>query len=81
MYERYIKNGHKGGFFDKSNISKVEDLYYEIIDKLGVDKLLWGSDFPFANISEELSVINNLNLSKEEKQKILYTNACEFVDV
>lgn len=47
----------------------------EMIRKHGVDKFLFGTDFPMWNHKQELERFFTLNLSEKEKQMILYDNA------
>lgn len=46
-----------------------------IIDKHGPDKLLFGSDMPWHRPEWELRLINSLDLSAEDKEKIFHKNA------
>lgn len=46
-----------------------------IIKKHGVDKMLFGSDFPMWNHEDELARFNQLDLSESDKEAILYNNA------
>ena len=46
-------------------------------------KILFGSDFPFIpnDISHQINVINNLDISKEEKENIFYLNAKKILNL
>lgn len=46
----------------------------EIICRYGVDKVLFGSDYPMWDAGEELSYFFSLNFSEEENRKILSQN-------
>lgn len=46
----------------------------EAINILGIDKLIFGSDFPYETPSQALERLNTLNLTNEDKKKILYKN-------
>lgn len=46
-----------------------------IIDKHGPDKLLFGSDIPWHRPEWELRLLNSLDISQEDKDKIFYQNA------
>jgi len=72
-------------FIDASGIWKKDNVYadsalastYEIeefIKKYGVDKLIFGSDFPFNYPSYELQKILTLKLSQTDEEKILGLN-------
>ncbi|MFQ6749597.1 MAG: amidohydrolase family protein [Clostridia bacterium] len=82
MHKRYIEQKFSGakGFFDEKGLKKAEDLYLKLIDLVGIDKVLWGSDFPICNTAEELEVVHNLDISKRDKKKILWQNAQEFME-
>jgi len=64
-------------YFDTSfgygNMPK--DVAYRIIDKQGVDKMLFGTDSPWHTAKMELRLINSLDLSSEEQEKLYYKNA------
>lgn len=47
----------------------------EMIRQHGVEKFLFGSDFPMWDHEDEMSRFNQLNLSESEKKLILYDNA------
>lgn len=46
-----------------------------IIDRHGPDKLLFGSDMPWHRPEWELRLINALDISEEDREKILFRNA------
>ncbi len=46
----------------------------EAINILGIDKLIFGSDFPYETPSQVLERLNKLNLRNENKEKLLYKN-------
>ncbi len=52
-----------------------------IIDKHGADKILFATDSPWGGQKETLEMFNRLNLSKEDKDKILFANACQLLDL
>lgn len=78
MFERYIKQKHSGGLFDKS-FNSAEEMVYRLIDLVGIDKILWGSDYPFSDCGKEIQIFNRLKLSPEEKKQIMYKNAKKFL--
>lgn len=53
---------------------------FEVINKLGVDKCMFGSDYPMWNPIEEVQYIKDMNFSKEEIDMLLYKNACKFLE-
>ena len=46
-----------------------------LIREFGVDRVMWGSEYPFFNIDKVIGDILNLPLKDEEKRKILGDNA------
>ena len=52
-----------------------KDRALRILDKKGVDKMLFGSDCPWHAPSWEISMIETLGLSESEKEKIYHRNA------
>lgn len=52
-----------------------KDRALRILDKKGVDKMLFGSDCPWHAPSWEISMIETLGLSENEKEKIYHRNA------
>ncbi len=83
-------SGGKVPFYDKvADFGKnYENLYYDFagdtlyppvfrkfIDKVGADKILFGSDMPMIDIRYHILNIFNAGLIKEEREKILYLNA------
>ena len=53
----------------------------QMIEKHGVEKFLFGTDYPMWNHKEELERFSKLPLSEEEKQMILYRNASNLLDL
>lgn len=47
----------------------------QILDRHGPDKLLFGSDMPWHRPAWELQLINSLDLSDDDRDKILFKNA------
>ncbi len=73
-----ILAGIKGNlYFDTSLTYEAcdDELMLKIIKKHGADKILYGSDCPWKKPTDEIGKIENLQLSFEEKELILYKNA------
>ncbi|MEM1549738.1 MAG: amidohydrolase family protein [Candidatus Methanomethylicia archaeon] len=45
------------------------------VNKLGSNRILFGSDYPYSNVQMEISKILNLNIPHEDKLKILFFNS------
>jgi len=52
-----------------------------LIDELGSENFIFGSDFPWLKPSEEINFIKNLNIKKRAKNKILGKNAIKFFKI
>ena len=50
-----------------------------IVDKHGTDKLLFGSDMPWHRPAWELRLLNTLDLSEEDREKIFWRNAAQLL--
>ena len=65
----------------KHDFQRVEELFYYMFDMVGIDKVVFGSDYPYGNIEEEIGVINSLKISEFEKQSILSKNIERFLNL
>lgn len=61
-------------FYDNEE-KTIKDFFLQLMNFVGVDKILFASDSPWGNLIDEVSFINQLDLDKEDKAKILYKNA------
>jgi uncharacterized protein len=50
-----------------------------LIGKHGADKILFGSDLPWSSMANELAFIESLDLTEQDKSKVLYGNAAELL--
>lgn len=53
----------------------------EFIDAYGIDKVMFGTDYPMWNPKEEVERFMKIELSEEERQKILYDNAAKLLGI
>ncbi len=53
----------------------------QIIEKHGIDKMLFGSDNPWLDPALEMVQVNALDLNEEEKNKIYYLNAQKLLGI
>lgn len=68
--------GQKLYFDTSSSLWKLDAAEGDrIIKKHGVDKMVFGSDFPMWDHENEIKKLDLLNLTSSEKEAILYTNA------
>ena len=70
-------------FFDTSSALcfMEKDLALKTIYKLGVDKILFGSDYPMSNAQIEYERFKALSLDLDIEEKILYKTAKEFYNL
>lgn len=61
--------------------SPLEDEYTWIIRSIGVDKILFGTDFPTFSLTQTLESFNELDLTNDERKKILYKNAKRLLEL
>ena len=50
-----------------------------VIDKIGIDSIIYGSDYPYESYDRSIDFINNLPISDEDKEKIFYKNAEKYI--
>lgn len=75
IYDTYVVNKRNGGIFMKENISSLDDMYEILVENFDINKIVWGSDYPYSNQKEELdTVLNTRIFSNCEKEKILTKN-------
>lgn len=53
----------------------------EIIKRHGADKILFATDSPWANQKEFVDIINSMDFTSEELEKIFYKNAAELMKI
>jgi predicted TIM-barrel fold metal-dependent hydrolase len=53
----------------------------ELIEAHGVKKIIFGSDFPIGNKKEDVAYLKKLPLSEEAKERILWKNASELLQL
>ena len=51
----------------------------DLIHAYGVDKVLWGTDYPMWESKSEMGYFNKIDLTDEERSKILYENAAKLL--
>lgn len=70
-------------YFDTSFGYSMMPKYYaqKILDKHGADKMLFGTDTPWHTPSMELRLLNSLDMSEEDREKIFYKNAQKLLGI
>lgn len=71
----------KNLYFDTSSTlhELVPEKFMEIVRKHGIDKILFGTDYPLSDYELEYKRFQALDLTEEEKEKIFYKNAYELL--
>lgn len=76
---------HKNMYLDTSIINTVDiignDTAKRIIDNVGADHILFGSDMPWARASHSMEKLEMLGLSDDELEKICYKNAKRLLNI
>ena len=83
MWEEVLeKLAGKNMYFDTSDSIRVmkPELLNGFFEKHGFDKIIYGSDFPMQIPKEEADFIKNLNISEENKRKILGINIKKIIN-
>lgn len=80
-YNRYFIEKRNVGFVNFDGICNIEDLYYKLIDIVGIKKVIWGTDYPIGNVQDEINVVERLSLCESEKADLLYNNAMHFLNI
>ena len=52
-----------------------------LIHAYGVDKVLWGTDYPMWESESEMELFNKIGLTKDEEKMILYENAANLLKI
>lgn len=81
--EKYLAGKFSNIYFDVSVIAGyISDMQLlRIIRAHGADKILFGSDCPWDNPSEEIKMIDKLPLTDKEKELIFHKNAEKLLDI
>lgn len=75
IFNTYIKKCRNGGIFNKNDINSVDDMFEMLANNFDINRIVWGSDFPYSNQKEELSIFLDSNVfSSSEKEQILSRN-------
>ncbi len=72
----------KNVYFDTAfTFHQIEkQLFINILDKHGEDKILFATDCPWRSQSEDISILNSIGLSKQTLDKIFYKNALNLLN-
>ena len=89
--------GHVGGYFNHREALETARRHENVIlessafphlrvlqdavDELGADRVVYGSDMPPANPKVEIEKIRLLDISEEQRERILYRNSAELLGI
>ncbi len=70
-------------YFDTSSSLFLigNERFLRMIKNHGADKILFGTDYPLSDYEKEFSYFEKLSLTEEEKDRIFYKNAYEFLKI
>lgn len=58
-----------------------EEKFLALVRTFGAERILFGSDSPWTSQKESVKTFMSLPLSKEDKDRILYKNASQLLDL
>ena len=81
--ERIIAGTDGNVYLDVSCIAGEigQDILKRIIEKHGTDRILFASDCPWDDPANEIKMINALDISQDDKEKIFYKNAAGLLGI
>ena len=72
-------------YFKRRNILMTTSGIYDpavihfLIECIGIDSILFATDYPYEEFAEQFHFINNMDLTKEQKEQIFHGNADRFI--
>ena len=72
-------------YFKRRNILMTTSGIYDpavihfLIECIGIDSILFGTDYPYEEFAEQFHFINTMDLSNEQKEQIFHGNAERFI--
>ena len=79
----FVKNRHDPSYYFKQNIlvttsgNMSEAAFKCTKDVLGIDRILFGSDYPYEDAEAMVSFLDKLPLTEQEKEQLDWKNAKE----
>ncbi|HJJ36563.1 MAG TPA: amidohydrolase family protein [Methanocorpusculum sp.] len=76
---------HVSYYFENKNIFMTTSGIYDpavvtcAIETIGIDNVLFGTDYPFEDFKGEVDFVRSLPISDEDKDKIFYKNAEKYI--
>ena len=86
LFDKQIKNKHDISWYFKNKrilvtTSGMESKASFVCAKetIGIDSILFGSDYPYEKMSDMVNAVINAGFTKEEQEKIFYKNAEKYI--
>ena len=78
----YIKDA-RNIYFDTAYCAEYmsDEMFMEMFRAYGEDRILFGSDLPWSDPHDEISMIDRMPISDSAKDKIFYKNAAELLKI
>lgn len=82
-YNEVMKLAKRQGMIDVSNLSKSDfnSTISALIKDFGIEKIMYGSDFPYARPEDAINGLMALDLDDDAKEQILWKNAEAFLSI
>ena len=58
-----------------------KDLFVDIVNKHGSDKILFATDCPWRDIKTDLEILSSFGLKQDDLDNILYKNALKLLNL
>ncbi|RQW77577.1 MAG: amidohydrolase [Methanothrix sp.] len=83
LLSKDILSAGKNVFFDTAYVSfyMAEKEIADLIEEIGPDRILFGSDYPWEEPGRAAGIIKRLDLSSQEKDAILWKNAAKILNL
>ena len=84
MFEEVLdKLCGKNVYFDTAYILRFvsKDMFKKILEKHGVEKILFASDSPWSDIRHDVEILRGFSLDKNTEEKIFYRNAKKLLGI
>ena len=75
---QFLSGTNEDSIVYRAELKKEIEEFIDLPD--GAKRLFFGTDFPIQSYKDSLDLIEMLNISKNDKQKILYENAKNMLD-
>lgn len=74
IYEECIKMHKKSCLLDCYGINSVYDLYKRLFECFDIKRIIWGTDYPYSDVNNEINAIKSFSLTKNEFDMVTNQN-------